>query len=136
MRTRHTRAGHYEIRVQGRLEPRWATWFDGFTVRQEHDGSTVIAGTVVDQAALHGVLQSLRDLGLPLVSVTQQEDVLAVVPRPGRDAAPAVPTLTDRPATSTTTPTTTAPTPTSSRGGSSTASPVASATPAHDDPSV
>jgi len=57
--------------VQGRLEPRWSAWFDGFTVSPADDGTTVIAGTVVDQAALHGLLQSLRDLGLPLVSVTR-----------------------------------------------------------------
>ncbi len=74
VRTGHTSPGHYDIRVQGRLEPRWASWFDGFTLVAEQDGTTVITGTVVDQAALHGVLQSLRDLGLPLVSVTQPSD--------------------------------------------------------------
>lgn len=73
MRTGHTTPGLYEIRVQGRLEPRWATWFDGFTLAAEPNGTTVISGTVVDQAALHGLLQSLRDLGLPLVSVTQPQ---------------------------------------------------------------
>ena len=71
MRTGHTTPGLYEIRVEGRLEPRWATWFDGFALTAEADGTTVISGTVIDQAALHGLLQSLRDLGLPLVSVTQ-----------------------------------------------------------------
>jgi hypothetical protein len=75
VRTGHTDPGLYEIRVQGRLEPRWATWFDGFTLTPAEDGTTVITGAVVDQAALHGLLQSLRDLGLPLVSVTRpQED--------------------------------------------------------------
>lgn len=68
--TGHTRAEPYEIRVQGRLDPRWATWFDGCTVSAEPGGITVIAGAVADQAALHGLLQALRDLGLPLVSVT------------------------------------------------------------------
>ena len=72
-RTSHTSPGLYEIRVQGRLEPRWSTWFDGFTLTPEPDGTTVITGTVTDQAALHGLLQSLRDLGLPLVSVTQPQ---------------------------------------------------------------
>lgn len=72
-RTGHTSPGLYEIRVHGRLEPRWSTWFDGFTLTPEPDGTTVISGTVIDQAALHGLLQSLRDLGLPLVSVTQQQ---------------------------------------------------------------
>ena len=74
MRTSHTSPGLYEIRVQGQLEPRWATWFDGFALTAEADGTTVIRGTVIDQAALHGLLQSLRDLGLPLVSVTQPQD--------------------------------------------------------------
>ena len=73
MRTGHTSPGVYEIRVQGRLSPRWSTWFDGYTVASDADGTTVISGTVADQAALHGLLQSLRDLGLPLVSVTQPQ---------------------------------------------------------------
>jgi hypothetical protein len=60
----------YAIRVQGRLEPRWATRFDGCTLRHDDDGATVITGTVPDQAALHGLLQVLRDLGLPLLSIT------------------------------------------------------------------
>jgi hypothetical protein len=72
-RTGHTNPGRYEVRVQGRLEPRWSAWFDGFTLTPEADGTTVISGTVIDQAALHGLLQSLRDLGLPLVSVTQPQ---------------------------------------------------------------
>jgi hypothetical protein len=63
-------AGAYAIRVRGRLEPRWAAWFDGCTLTPHDDGTTVIAGTVADQAALHGLLQVLRDLGLPLLSVT------------------------------------------------------------------
>ena len=74
MRTGHTSPGRYEIRVQGRLEPRWATWFDGFRLASGPDGITVISGTVVDQAALQGLLQSLHDLGLPLLSVTQPQD--------------------------------------------------------------
>ena len=59
----------YEIRIQGRLGPRWAAWFEGFRLTDEDDGTTVIRGTVVDQAALHGVLQQLRDVGLPLLSL-------------------------------------------------------------------
>ena len=74
MRTGHTSAGRYEIRVQGRLDTRWQAWFDGLTVTPRPDGTTLIAGTVVDQAALHGLLQSLRDLGLPLLSLTQSQD--------------------------------------------------------------
>ena len=64
-------AGRYEIRVEGRLEERWAAWFDGMALRSESDGTTTIHGPVVDQAALHGLLRKLRDVGLPLISVTQ-----------------------------------------------------------------
>jgi hypothetical protein len=60
----------YEIRVQGRLDSRWAARFDGMTLTTG-DGFTQLVGAVVDQAALHGLLQQLRDIGLPLVSVTQ-----------------------------------------------------------------
>ena len=63
-------AGRYAIRVAGGLDSRWASWFDGCTVRREDDGTTLITATVPDQAALHGVLQALRDLGLPLLAVT------------------------------------------------------------------
>jgi hypothetical protein len=63
----------YEIRVKGHLAPRWAAWFDGMSLTNETDGTTNIHGWVVDQAALHGLLQKLRDVGLPLVSVTQIE---------------------------------------------------------------
>ena len=63
-------AGHYEIRLTGHLDARWATWFDGLSVTHEGDGTTVISGPVADQAALHGLLQRVRDLGLPLLSVT------------------------------------------------------------------
>ncbi len=63
--------GRYEIRLTGRLDAHWAAWFDGLTVGQETDGTTVISGPIADQAALHGVLQRVRDLGLPLVSVTR-----------------------------------------------------------------
>ena len=64
-------APRYEIRVKGHLGSRWASWFDGMNLTSEDDGTTVIRGPIVDQAALHGLLQRIRDTGLPLVSVTQ-----------------------------------------------------------------
>ncbi|MDX6360199.1 MAG: hypothetical protein QOH37_3253 [Nocardioidaceae bacterium] len=60
----------YEIRIQGHLAQRWSAWFDGMEITAADDGSTVIRGQVVDQAALHGLIQKVRDLGLPLLSVT------------------------------------------------------------------
>ena len=75
MGTTHARRpiqpGWYEIRLKGHLDARWAAWFDGMTLTREGDGTTVIHGPVVDQAALHGLLQRVRDLGLPLLSVRQ-----------------------------------------------------------------
>lgn len=62
-------AGPYEIRLTGHLDAHWTAWFDGMTVSRQSDGTTVISGPVADQAALHGLLQRVRDLGLPLVSV-------------------------------------------------------------------
>jgi len=63
--------GQYEIRLKGHLEVRWAAWFGGVSLTQESDGTTVIRGPVIDQAALHGLLSKVRDLGLPLIAVTQ-----------------------------------------------------------------
>ena len=63
----------YVIRVKGHLDVRWATWFDGMSLANEADGTTTIQGPVVDQAALHGLLQKLRDVGIPLISLTQTE---------------------------------------------------------------
>ena len=62
-------ARQYEIRIEGHLDARWTAWFDGLALTHEPDGTTVLHGPVVDQAALHGLLQKVRDLGLPLVSV-------------------------------------------------------------------
>ena len=70
----------YEIRLAGHLDQRWAEWFDGLTLTQQGDGTTVLRGPVVDQAALHGLLQKVRDLGLPLVSVTQDAPEPPAVP--------------------------------------------------------
>jgi hypothetical protein len=66
-------SGQYEIRLQGHLAGRWAAWFDGMALTCESDGTTLIQGPAADQAALHGLLQKVRDTGLPLVSVTQVE---------------------------------------------------------------
>jgi hypothetical protein len=64
-------AGRYEIRIKGHLDARWAAWFDGLDLTNSSDGTTVIRGVVADQSALHGLLQKVRDVGLPLMSVTQ-----------------------------------------------------------------
>jgi hypothetical protein len=64
----------YEIHVQGRLDPRWSIRFDGLTMTAGAEGTTVMRGPVADQAALHGLLARLRDLGLPLLSVIQVEE--------------------------------------------------------------
>ena len=79
--------GRYEIRLQGHLDSRWVAWFDGLSLTSEDDGTTVLRGPIVDQAALHGVLQKIRDLGLPLVSVTHDvtnlsDDTLTPEPEP------------------------------------------------------
>ena len=62
-------AGDYEIRLAGHLDAHWAAWFDGLDVSRGDDGTTAIRGRVPDQAALHGLLQRVRDLGLPLISL-------------------------------------------------------------------
>ncbi len=64
-------ARRYEIRLKGHLETRWLAWFDGMSIRHASDGTTVLTGVIADQAALHGLLQKLRDLGVPLTSVTE-----------------------------------------------------------------
>ncbi len=64
-------AGNYEIRLRGHLDTRWAAWFDGLALSREPDGMTVLRGYLADQAALHGLLQKLRDVGMPLISITQ-----------------------------------------------------------------
>ena len=70
-RGRSSDSSRYEIRVGTHLAPRWATWFDGMTLTRAADGTTVLTGPVADQAALHGLLAKVRDLGVPLVAVTQ-----------------------------------------------------------------
>jgi hypothetical protein len=80
---RHDNPGWYEIRLKGHLGSRWSAWFDGLTLTHDSDGTTNIHGLVADQAALHGLLQKVRDLGLPLVSVTQVQPR-----RPGQPECP------------------------------------------------
>ena len=60
---------YYQITVQGHLDAHWSDWFDGLTIANGPDGEAVLAGPIVDQAVLHGVLAKLRDLGLPLIAV-------------------------------------------------------------------
>ena len=62
--------GNYQIRVRGHLGQEWADWFEGLTIQPGANGETVLSGPVVDQAALYGLLKKVRDLGLPLLSVT------------------------------------------------------------------
>jgi len=62
-------AAHYRIRIRGHLDPAWSDWFDGLAVIQETDGTTTLAGPLVDQAALYGLLSRLRDLGATLLVV-------------------------------------------------------------------
>ncbi len=59
----------YRFRVSGHLDDRWSDWLGGLAIRREEDGTTMLVGPVVDQAALHGVIARIRDLGLPLLSV-------------------------------------------------------------------
>ncbi len=59
----------YQIRLKGHLAPQWAEWFEGLSITLEDNGETLLSGPVADQAALHGLLKKVRDLGLPLISV-------------------------------------------------------------------
>jgi hypothetical protein len=61
----------YQFRIKGRLGAAWADWFAGLTVTPAEEGDTLLTGPVVDQAALHGLLRKIRDLGMPLVSVNR-----------------------------------------------------------------
>ncbi len=70
---KHNQHQCYEIRLKGHLDARWAEWFEGLAITLEEDGDTLLTGPVIDQAALHGLLKKVRDLGLPLVSVSPLE---------------------------------------------------------------
>jgi hypothetical protein len=60
----------YQIKIMGHLDRRWSGWFGGLTITLDENGDTLLTGTVIDQAALHGLLRKVRDLGIPLLSVT------------------------------------------------------------------
>jgi len=72
----------YQITIRGHLGPEWTGWFEGLTITREDDGHTVLTGPVADQAALHGLLKKIRDLGVPLLSVNPVE--------PGQNDAPGI----------------------------------------------
>jgi hypothetical protein len=69
----HGEPGLYEIRIKGHLDDRWAGWFGSLAITLEDNGETFLTGSVVDQAALHGLLRKVRDLGMPLISVIRVE---------------------------------------------------------------
>ena len=73
MESEHVRQEVYQIVVKGHLDSEWSDWFDGLTITMVDNGETIFSGPVVDQTALHGVLIKIRDLGLPLLSLTRIE---------------------------------------------------------------
>ncbi len=73
MRAQQGQTQHYAIRVSGRLDDRWLSWFDGMSLTSDGDGTTVLDGTLPDQAALYGILQKLRDAAIPLISINPSD---------------------------------------------------------------
>jgi hypothetical protein len=71
--TQNSNAKVYEIRLKGHLDARWVKWFDGLAITLDENGNTLLSGLVADQAALHGILKKVRDVGLPLLSVNSVE---------------------------------------------------------------
>ncbi len=69
-RTEPSQPTVYQIRIQGHLSDQWAGWFEGFAITRDDNGDTLLSGPVVDQAALHSLLKKVRDLGIPLISVS------------------------------------------------------------------
>lgn len=63
----------YQIRLEEHIDPHWTDWFEGLTITSKNNGDTIITGQVIDQAALHGLLKKVRDLGLTLVSINRVE---------------------------------------------------------------
>ena len=76
--------GFYVIRIKGHLDDRWSDWFGGLTITLEEDGNTLLTGPVVDQSELHGLLKKVRDLGMPLVSVSPVEPGPSTMPGAGQ----------------------------------------------------
>jgi hypothetical protein len=70
----------YKIRIRGQLDSQWTDWFSGMTITLEENGDTLLTGPVIDQAALHGLLKQVRDLGMPLVSVNRLAPGQAMMP--------------------------------------------------------
>ena len=71
MESEHERLGVYQIVIKGHLDSEWSEWFDGLTVTMVDNGATILSGPIIEQTALHGVLIKIRDLGLPLLSLTR-----------------------------------------------------------------
>jgi len=79
----------YQIKVQGHLGRQWTDWFEGLTINLEDNGNTLLTGPVIDQAALHGLLKKVRDLGMPLISVVRiRPDQADTARRASSDAKP------------------------------------------------
>lgn len=70
----HSEQATYQIRVKGLLDPCWSEWFDGLIIEPQTEGTSLLRGAVRDQAALHGLLTKIRDMGLPLLSVKRIDD--------------------------------------------------------------
>jgi hypothetical protein len=83
----------YQIRIEGHLGPLWADAFDGLSITLEDDGRTLVTGPAIDQAALHGLLRRIRDLGMPLVSVILVDGGPAGVPAAELNASHDVPPM-------------------------------------------
>jgi hypothetical protein len=79
--------GLYEIRIKGHLDDKWAGWFDGLAIIRRENGETLLRGPVDDQAALHGLLRKVRDLGLPLLAVNTADPRQVNSPNTDVDAA-------------------------------------------------
>lgn len=78
----------YDIRIRGHLDPHWSEWFDGMRIVDAERGETLLSGPLPDQAALHGLLTKIRDLGLTLISVNPQPDTTPDKPREGVESSP------------------------------------------------